>query len=197
MICPRCSNNQTDEVKFCTVCGANLHAVRQALEGPQPDDKFNWNNTWLAEMFLSAEEQKRRKAAMQLARGITPEIKRYNEIKAGVIVSASGIALSIFLFVFIAGIAASGNVTPEAATIITRLWIAGVIPFFVGLALIVNGLVVSKKIVEITNRERRQQEIDSGTTPPSLRAANTNEFLSTPFSVTEQTTQHLNTADKK
>ena len=197
MICPRCSNNQSDEVKFCTVCGANLQAVRQALEGPPPDDKFNWNNTWLAEMFLSAEEQKRRKAAMQLARGITPEIKRYNEIKAGVITSASGIALSIFLFVFMAGIAASGKVTPEAATIITRLWIAGVIPFFVGVALVINGLVVSKKIVELTNREKKQQELDSANEPPSLRAASTNEFLATPFSVTEQTTQHLHSVDKK
>jgi hypothetical protein len=32
MICPRCNSNQTDDVKFCTVCGANLLAVRQALD---------------------------------------------------------------------------------------------------------------------------------------------------------------------
>lgn len=197
MICPRCSNNQTDEVKFCTVCGANLQAVRQALDGPPVEERFNWNNTWLAEMFLSAEEQKRRKAAIQLARGITPEIKRYNEIKAGVITSASGIALAIFLFVFMGGIAASGKVTPDAATIITNLWVVGVIPLLVGMALIVNGLIVSKKLVELANREKRQQELDAAATPPGLRAANTNEFLSTPFSVTEQETQHLLTSDKK
>ncbi len=197
MICPRCSNNQTDEVKFCTVCGANLQAVRQALESSQTEDKFNWNNTWLAEMFMSAEEQKRRKAAMEAARGITPEIKRYNEIKAGVITSACGIALAIFLFVFMGGIASSGKVSHDAATIISNLWIVGVIPLLVGFALIVNGLVVSNKLVEIANREKRQLELDSPATPPSLRAANTNEFLSTPFSVTEQETQHLHTSDKK
>jgi hypothetical protein len=197
MICPRCSSNQTDEVKFCTVCGANLQAVRQVLDSPQTDDRFNWNNTWLAEMFMSAEEQKRRKAALELARGVTPEIKRYNEIKAGVITSSIGIALSIFLFVFMSGVAASSKVSADAAGIISNLWIAGVIPFFVGVALMVNGLVVSKKLVEIARREKNQQELESGPTPASLRPANTNEFLSTPFSVTEQTTQHLKTSDKK
>jgi hypothetical protein len=35
--------------------------------------------------------------------GITPEVKRYNEIKAGVIVSSAGIGLSIFLFIFMQG----------------------------------------------------------------------------------------------
>jgi len=179
------------------VCGANLQAVRQVLGGPQTEDKFNWNNTWLAEMFLSAEEQKRRKAAMELARGITPEVKRYNEIKAGVITSSIGIALSIFLFVFMSGVASSGKVSADAAAIISNLWIAGVIPFFVGLALIVNGLIVSKRLVEIANREQRQQELDAGAAPASLRPANTNEFLSTPFSVTEQTTQHLHSSEKK
>ena len=197
MICPRCSSNQTDEVKFCTVCGANLQAVRQVLDGPPVEDKFNWNNTWLAEMFLSAEEQKRRKAAMEVARGITPEIKRYIEIKAGVITSASGIALAIFLFVFMGGIASSGKVSPDAATIISNLWIVGVIPLLVGLALIVNGLIVSKKLVEIADRERRKQELEGGVTPQSLKSADTNEFLSSPFSVTEQTTQHLRSSDKK
>lgn len=197
MICPRCASNQTDEVKFCTVCGANLHAVRQALDNTPIEDKFNWNNTWLAEMFMSAEEQKRRKAALELAAGITPEIKRYNEIKAGVITSSIGIALAIFLFVFMGGVAASGHVPAHAAIIISRLWIAGVIPFFVGLALIANGVIVSKRLVEIANREKRRQELESSSAPKELRAPNTNEFLSSPFSVTEQTTQHLQTSDKK
>src|SRR5215471_5960848 len=104
MTCPRCSSSQLDDVKFCTVCGANLHAVRQALESRGTGEKFNWENTWVAEMFLSHEEQKRRKEAMELARGITPEIRRYNEIKAGVITSSVGLAVSIFLYVFMQGL---------------------------------------------------------------------------------------------
>ena len=48
---------------------------------------------------------------MERAMGITPEIKRYQEIKAGVIVSCIGIGLSIFLYWFMQGVA--GHVDPE------------------------------------------------------------------------------------
>ena len=34
---------------------------------------------------------------MERRMGITPEVKRYNEIKAGVIVSSIGVGLAIFL----------------------------------------------------------------------------------------------------
>ncbi len=111
MFCPRCGSTQSEELKFCKVCGANLAAVMQVVAVREPEEKFDWSKTWVAEMFLSAEEQKRRKAEMERQRGITPEIKRYNEIKAGVIVSSVGIALAIFLFVFMGGLVASGKVT--------------------------------------------------------------------------------------
>ena len=196
MICPRCNSNQTDDVKFCTVCGANLAAVRQALD-VKDSDEFDWSKTWLAEMFMSHAEQKRRHAAIERASGVTPEVKRYNEIKAGVITSSVGIAISIFLFVFMQGLVLNSNVSHDAAVILTRLWAAGLIPFFVGVALIMNGLLVSKKIVEIANREQSTKSLGEATQPQALRAADTNEFLSTPFSVTDQTTKHLRVTDKK
>ena len=193
MFCPRCGSVQSEELKFCKMCGANLAAVMQAVEGREPEDKFDWSKTWVAEMFMSAEEQKRRKAEMERQRGITPEIRRYNEIKAGVIVSSVGIAIAIFLFVFMGGLIASGNVSPQEAEILSRLWVAGVIPLLVGFALIANGLIVSKKIVEAAQRyEQMRPELpEAETNPPALRSADTNEFASSPFSVTEQTTKHL------
>ena len=197
MICPRCNSNQSDDVKFCTVCGANLAAVRQALDVREGAEGFDWSKTWLAEMFMSHAEQQRRRAAIELASGLTPEVKRYNEIKAGVITSSVGIALSIFLFVFMQGLVMNSQVSSDAAVILTRLWAVGVIPFFVGVALIVNGVVVSKKIVEIANREKDAKSFGESTEPQALRAANTNEFLSTPFSVTDQTTKHLRVSDQK
>jgi len=148
-------------------------------------------------MFMSHAEQQRRRAAIELASGLTPEVKRYNEIKAGVITSSVGIALSIFLFVFMQGLVMNSQVSSDAAVILTRLWAVGVIPFFVGVALIVNGVVVSKKIVEIANREKDAKSFGESTEPQALRAANTNEFLSTPFSVTDQTTKHLRVSDQK
>ena len=201
MICPRCATNQSDDLNFCKSCGANLQAVREALESREAGNKFDWGDNWLAEMFRSGQVHELRKLEMERRMGITPEVKRYNEIKAGVIVSSVGVALAIFLFVFMQGLL--GNVSPEAAPILTRLWIAGVIPFFVGVALIINGLVVSKRMVEIQEREmKRAKSLDGGdvNSPRGLRAADTHEFIPAGFSVTEQTTRHLagseRTADK-
>ena len=196
MICPRCSSNQSDDVKFCKFCGANLQAVRDALENREPGSKFDWGDTWVAEMFRSGQAVELRKLEMERRMGITPEVKRYNEIKAGVITSSVGIGVSIFLFVFMQGLV--NVVGREAQEILPHLWIAGVIPFFVGLALIVNGLVVSKKMAEVQERELRRTNAlgpDSlaGETAAqrSLRPADTNEFIPTGYSVTEQTTRHL------
>jgi hypothetical protein len=197
MICPRCNSNQTDDVKFCTVCGANLLAVRQALDVREASEDFDWSKTWLAEMFMSHAEQKRRRAAIEVASGLTPEVRRYNEIKAGVITTSVGIALAAFLFIFMQGLVLNSNVTSDAAVILTRLWAVGLIPFFVGVALIINGVVVSKKLVEIANRDKDVKSVGEGVGPQALRAANTNEFLSTPFSVTDQTTKHLRVSDRK
>ena len=181
MVCPRCASNQSDNIKFCTSCGANLHAVRKALDAPDAGKKF---------------DSELRKLEMERRFGITPEVKRYNEIKAGVIVSSVGIGIAIFLFIFMQGIV--GKVEPDVAPIITRLWIAGIIPFMVGLALIINGLVVSKRIVQALQREeKRETPLEEGETPRGLRAADTSQFIPTGMSVTDQTTRHLQNSERK
>src|SRR4029434_4925903 len=153
MICPRCSSNQGEDIKFCTSCGANLQAVREALQAPDASGKFNWNNTWVADMFMSGQMAEVRKAEMERRLGITPEVKRYNEIKAGVIVSCVGIGVSILRYFLMGALA---HQEPRDAELLSRIWLAGVIPFMVGLALIINGLVVSKKIVEAIDREQKK-----------------------------------------
>jgi len=196
MVCPRCASNQIDNIKFCTACGANLQAVREALDAPDAGKKFDWSDTWVAEMFMSGKAAELRKLEMERRLGITPEVKRYNEIKAGVIVSSVGVGLAIFLFIFMQGVA--GKVEPDVAQIITRLWIAGIIPFMVGLALIVNGTVVSRRIVQALEREqKREQPLEEGETPRGLRAADTSQFIPTGMSVTDQTTRHLQDSERK
>ena len=198
MFCPRCGSSQSDELRFCKVCGADLAAAMQIVAAREPEEKFDWNKTWVTEMFLSADEKKIRKAKLELQAGITPEVKRYNEIKAGVIVSSVGIALSIFLFVFMNGLIASGKVTPEAAQILSRVWIAGVIPLFVGLALLANGVIISKKLVEAASKGSQGiGALEEGATRPSLGPAATNEFPSSPFSVTEDSTKQLGRSREK
>ena len=195
MICPRCASNQGDDIRFCTSCGANLQAVREALQAPDAAGKFNWNNTWVAEMFMSGQVNELRKREMERQLGITPEVKRYNEIKAGVIASSVGIAVSIFLYVFMQGLILNSHVTRDAAVILSNVWVAGIIPFFVGLALITNGLVVSKKLVEISKRDEAKNL--EGGRQQSLPAPDTNDFSASPFSVTESTTRHLQGSDQK
>ena len=53
------------------------------------------------------------------------------------------------------GIVAGGKVSHNAAEILSRVWIAGVIPLLVGLGIIFNGTFLSKKQVEVADRERR------------------------------------------
>lgn len=198
MFCPQCGTEQSEELKFCNKCGANLHAVRQVVATRETDEKFDWNKTWLTEMFLSESERKRRKVDEELRRGITPEVKRFNEIKAGVITSCVGLALMIFLYIFMQGIILSGKTDPATAEILARIWIAGIIPFFVGIGLIINGSFVSKKLVE-SLQENPQTKINSAqasiegknTDKLSLNAADSNEFIPSNISVVDNTTELL------
>jgi len=197
MICPRCASNQGDDIKFCTSCGANLQAVREAMQVAEPAAKFDWSNTWVAEMFMSGQAQELRKREMERRLGITPEIKRYNEIKAGVIVSSVGVAVSIFLHFLMHAIAAQN---PRDAELLNSIWLAGLIPFMVGLALIINGVVVSKKMVQVIEREQNKaKSLDEGSAPSprGLKSADTNEFIPANYSVTDSTTRHLESTERK
>lgn len=195
MFCPQCGVTQTDDIKFCKACGVSLDAVRQAVVTREQDIPFDWSRTWVAEMFMSHNERRRRSEEIERQRGITPEVKRYTEIKGGVITSFVGIGISIFLYFLMQGIILSGQNSPGDNQILARIWIAGVIPFLIGLGLIVNGVFVSKRMHQAHAREldRREGKTLGGASfgDRSLPAANTAEFEKPTFSVTESTTRHL------
>lgn len=183
MFCPKCGNEANDEVKFCRKCGAKLQGVQEAMTG-RSNKAIDWDKTWVKEMLLSQEERERRQ-------GITPEVKRMNEIKGGVITSAVGLGAMIFLY-FLLGAVAQNE--PKDAAIIEKVWLSGLVPFLVGLALIFNGLFVSKRIVKLKQeqldqlRETQARTLPTGTTNqlPEVEAPYTS-----PYSVTERTTYHL------
>jgi hypothetical protein len=193
MFCPKCGSTQSDELKFCKACGANLGVVRDALQTGQAPANFDWSKTWVAEMFQSSEESIRRAAELERLQGITPETKRRNEVKAGVITSSVGIGVMIFLYFLMQGIILGGGVKPGDAEILSRIWLAGIIPFMVGVALIINGTIVSAKIAA----GKAEQSADdarhlAGKTPGEyLPPADTNELFPAGFSVTDETTRHL------
>jgi hypothetical protein len=198
VFCPRCASEQSNDLKFCKSCGAHLEAVRQVIDTRGTPGEIDWSKTWVADMFLSPAERKRklREQELERRRGITPEVKRGNEIKAGVITSCVGAGVAIFLYMLMQGIILSGNAAPGADAILSRLWVAGVIPIFVGLALIINGVFVSKKLAEIHGRQ-------TGADPRSLKAedfsaphlGDSPDLLEPGFSVTERTTKHLGNAE--
>jgi hypothetical protein len=193
MFCPRCGSAQDDELKFCTACGANLYAVRQVVDTRNLSEKSELGKPWFAEIAISEAASKRRQEELDHRRGIAPEVRRYNEIKAGVITGSAGLGVSIVLFILMQGIILGAGVSPNTAEILSRLWIAGVIPFLVGLALIINGMFVSKKLAEIVRQaaqpSTKTPEID--TNPLELRSAQTTPFIPSSYSVTENTTKHL------
>jgi hypothetical protein len=204
MFCPQCGANQSEELKFCNLCGANLQAVRLAAATRETGEKFDWSKTWVAEMFLSEEERKRRNQQLEHEQGVTPEVKRYNEIKAGVITSCVGLGVSIFLFFFMQGIILSGQNSPSDNEILGRIWIAGVIPFLIGLGLIINGVFISKKIVEAVRRDSATKTgqastggLEANAEPRFLHSADTTEFVSQNYSVTEDPTRHLTNSQRK
>jgi hypothetical protein len=97
------------------------------------------------------------------------------------------------------GLVLSGNVSPNTAEILSRLWVVGVILLFVGRALIINGVVVSKRLAEIVKQAAQtgSGNPEKDTNPLALRSADTTEFIPSGFSVTEETTKHLRGSDYK
>jgi hypothetical protein len=202
MYCPKCGANQSDELRFCNLCGANLYAVRQVVDTRETDEKeekFDWSKTWVAEMFISEDERKRRKCELDRQQGITPDVKRANEVKGGIITSCVGIGLMIFLNVFMQGLIKSGVIPAHVAVILSHVWIAGVFPFFVGIGLTINGLLVGKRLDKGAGRELppRPDGLESDAKRHSLRPAETTEFITPNFSVTEDTTKHLRGSGQK
>lgn len=150
-------------------------------------------------MLMSSEQAVKRKAELDRLKGITPDTKRRNEIKAGMITGSIGLGLMIFLYIFMRGVILSGNVPGGEAEIVSRLWIVGIIPMLVGGALIINGLYVSKLFggaakssdqLDAANPARTTGELHEHD-PEYLGPAETTRFAAPPFSVTDETTRHL------
>src|SRR2546423_15143508 len=60
MFCPKCGATQSEELKFCKLCGANLFAVRQVIDARAAPETFDWSKTWVAQLFRSPQELKKR-----------------------------------------------------------------------------------------------------------------------------------------
>lgn len=202
MFCPQCGSTQSDELKFCKSCGANLQALRQIMATRDSDDKFDWSKTWVADMFMSGDEAVKKAAEIERLQGKTPEVKRRNEIKAGVITSSVGVGLMVVLSILMEGLIISGRLSDVAAEIVSRIWIVGLIPLLVGIALIINGMFISRKGGELdvhrTDEAAPEPKIIESPNHSFLSPkAETSQLPSDIYSVTDETTKHLKTPLQK
>ena len=149
---------------------------------------------------MSSEDAVKHQAKIERLQGMTPEEKRLREIKGGVITASVGIGLMILLFVLMNGIIASGRVSDAAAEILSRIWIAGIIPLLVGAALVFNGMFVSRRMGKalVSGSVPETGELEAPAAQNYLSPRDTNELApGTPFSVVDATTRHLKETPRK
>jgi hypothetical protein len=183
MYCPQCGTQAEPGVKYCKKCGQPLNRIRGVMS--RGGSSANWNEVWIEE-HLEKRRDKRKK---------TPEEKRLEEIKGGVITSSVGLAIMIFFSFLFDAIA---NTAPEpGANILRSLWAVGLVPLFVGAGLIVNGVFVSKRLVELKLQQElsaQQSEALSGVsvdTAPVAQLPEARPQATPEFGVTEHTTARL------
>ena len=185
MYCPSCGTEASDQTKYCTKCGVNLRRVRGVLGkgGASIRKGDEWEPAWV----------EYRRERIEARRKRTPEEKRLEEIKAGVITSSVGFGLMVFLSFLFDAIAST--VDGPASNILRTLWVVGLIPFMVGLGVLFNGLIVSKRIVEVKRQqEQKDQQLPLFSAPNTSQVARLVEPSQSPisdFSITETTTTKL------
>ncbi|MEK7833429.1 MAG: hypothetical protein AAB401_20225 [Acidobacteriota bacterium] len=183
MFCPSCGTETREALKFCKQCGTNLKRIQGVMGKGGAGVRHN-----LAEAFWEDHNEEREREKKKL-----PEEKRLEEIKAGVITASVGTALSIFLNLFFEAIA--NSVGGPEAIILQRIWAVGLLPLFIGLAFIFNGMFVSKRIVELKKqREAKAPQPMFATVPNTSPVAQLNEAAQPQFadySIAEPTTTKL------
>jgi hypothetical protein len=199
MFCPGCGIEDRSANQFCRSCGADLRSVRTAIASPDQ----------ITASAVSARDEIGRAIAAKIhdlqgedewstfAEEVLPEIEKFIEspaerrlrrMRAGMILSAIGVGTAF-------GISIVSRLMDDQNVIF--LAALGVVAFFLGIGLILNGMFLTVPRREVAGRGSdadRQRSLDA--------AGNTNDLelpaASTQFaSVTEHTTKHLKDPIKK
>lgn len=187
MFCPSCGTETREPLKFCKQCGTNLKRVQGVMgkggAGASANSSVSWDRVALEE-YNEERERKKKK---------TPEEKRFEEIKGGIITSCVGLGLMIFFNLLFDAIA--NTVQGPEANILRSLWGIGLVPFLVGIGITFNGLVVSKRLIEMKKQQASiaPQPMSSAvpSTAPVRQLAEPSQSPISDYSITESTTTKL------
>lgn len=203
MYCPTCGSEERQLSQYCRACGTDLRVVRQGLE--RPDSITASAASAREQIGLAIADRIRQtqttKELENVAEDVLPQLekflespeeKRLRRIRAGVVTALVGLAAS--LAIFLASLQAH-DLVPFIAL--------GLVVFFVGLGIVINGLaftIPSKTLADRSEEARSQKELEarlqSASNIPQLSSPITNDLLSADQlvgrpSVTEHTTHHL------
>lgn len=177
MYCPNCGQASPEDRRFCKFCGTNLSLVSEALSrGRVPNRNLSDATAWVIEELFGEKPDP------------PPEKRQLNDIRSGVITSFVGIGLSAFLYFLMEAVASSSHIDPGAAPIVRSIWLVGLIPFFIGIALIVNGIFFYKPLRRSGTESTTPSRTLPGSETPSIAS---HAGVRLPASVTEQTTHRL------
>lgn len=197
MFCPGCGIEERQFNQFCRACGTDLRPVRFAIEAP---DTITASAASARDEIGRAVAARIREAQIselsEVAEEVLPEIekflespeeKRLRRIRAGIVTSSIGLGGTI-AFAIAAALMGDRGIFMVAG--------AGLVTFFLGLGIILNGLLLTVPKNRLSDRSpegARQRELDSGAPAPNIK---TNDLVlpdaSQSFSsVTENTTKHL------
>ncbi|MBA2620553.1 MAG: zinc ribbon domain-containing protein [Acidobacteria bacterium] len=193
MFCPSCGLEDKQSNQFCRACGADLRGVRNALE--RPDAVTSSAISSRGEIGRAVAARIRQTASAhelkKVAEDVLPEIekflespveKRLRRVRAGVVTASAGLGATVLLFLI--------SLQDKKAFFLPAV---GLVVFFVGLGIILNGLLFTlppKSIADNSFEADSQRELDAAApqTGNLVLPPETSEVFT---SVTEHTTRHL------
>jgi hypothetical protein len=192
MFCPSCGLGEKQLNQFCRACGADLRSVRLVLESP---DNVTASAVSARDEIGRAIAAKIRETQSidelsQVTEDVLPEIekflespgeKRLRRTRTGVVTASVGLGATLLLFLI--------SLQDKEAYFLPA---AGLVVFFIGLGIIINGLLFTippKSVADNSLDARSQRELDvANPQADELVLSASNDVFS---SVTENTTQQL------
>ncbi|MBA3634279.1 MAG: zinc ribbon domain-containing protein [Acidobacteria bacterium] len=194
MFCPSCGLEEKQSNQFCRACGTDLRSVRTALERPDNitssavSAREEIGRAIAAKIRETKSTNELKKVAEQVLPQIekfleSPEQRRLRRLRAGVVMSSIGIGVALMFLLMIS----------NGADAIFMVG-AGLITFFIGLGIIINGLLFTlppKSVADNSLDARSQRELDVADAQPNelLMPKQSDDGVSS--SVTEHTTHRL------